>query len=180
MSRAEPLSAASVPAELPPEIHAMPGHLIRRMHQASQAVFDAEITAAGFDLTSVQFAALTVVEARPGLDQASLSTAIAFDRATTGGVVDRLEFKGLVRREISKVDRRARHLFIEPEGQTVLIGVRPVVDRVQGIILGGLNAAEKAAFLTLLEKALATIGDATRSDAKIDNRAAVQLRRAAK
>ena len=40
--------------------------------------------------------------ANPGIDQARLATAIAFDRATTGGVIDRLEAKGLVRREIVK------------------------------------------------------------------------------
>ncbi len=119
------------------EIYQMPGNLIRRMHQASQAIFDAEVAAAGFDLTSVQFAALTVIAARPGLDQATLASAISFDRATTGGVIDRLEAKGLVRREIPKSDRRSRHLHIEPAGKAVLEGVTPVVRRAQEMMMAG-------------------------------------------
>jgi len=32
---------------------------------------------------------------QPGIDQASLATSISFDRATIGGVIDRLERKAL-------------------------------------------------------------------------------------
>ncbi|HRE22051.1 MAG TPA: MarR family transcriptional regulator, partial [Rhabdaerophilum sp.] len=81
------------------EIYDMPGHLIRRMHQAAVAIFDNEVRAAGADLTPVQFAAMMKIAAEPGIDQASVAQAIAYDRVTIGGVVDRLEAKGLVRRE---------------------------------------------------------------------------------
>ncbi len=147
-------------------ITSMPGHLIRRMHQASQAIFDAQITEAGFDITPVQFAALTVIRARPGLDQATLASAIAFDRATTGGVIDRLEAKGLVRREIAKGDRRSRRLHLEPAGAAVLEGVSPIVLNVQDLILAGLSASERAALMRLLAKALETAGDASRPAAR--------------
>ncbi len=146
----------------PVSIYGMPGHLIRRMHQASQAIFDAQIAEAGFDITSVQFAALTVIGARPGLDQATLANAIAFDRATTGGVIDRLEAKGLVRREIAKGDRRSRRLHLEPAGAAVLEGVSPIVLNVQDLILGGLSGTERATLMDLLAKALETAGDAGR------------------
>lgn len=147
---------ADIAGEL--DIFVMPGHLIRRMHQVSQAVFDAEVAAAGFDLTSVQFAALRVIAARPGLDQATLAGSIAFDRATTGGVIDRLETKGLVRREVSKVDRRARHLYPSARGCEVLDGVRPAVLKAQDAMLVGLSAAERATLLRLLAKALSAAG----------------------
>lgn len=144
------------------EIYAMPGHLVRRLHQASQAIFDSEIAAAGFDLTSVQFAALSAIAARPGLDQASLASAIAFDRPTTGGVLDRMEAKGLVRRVVSKEDRRARELYLQPKGLAVLERVRPIVRRVQMLMLRGLNAQERATFLRLMAKALHAVGDVSR------------------
>lgn len=153
-------------AEAPIEMFGMPGHLIRRMYQASQAIFDAQIAEAGFDLTSVQFAALTAIAHQPGLDQATLASAISFDRPTTGGVIDRLEAKGLVRREIAKGDRRSRRLHLEPAGRVVLEGVTPVVRRVQDLMLEGLNEMEKGAFLRLLSKALQAVGDANRSAAK--------------
>ena len=152
--------------QAPIAIYGMPGHLIRRMHQASQAIFDSAITEVGFGLTSVQYAALTVIAARPGLDQATLASAIAFDRPTTGGVIDRLEAKGLVRREIAKGDRRSRRLHLQPAGRQVLEGATPVVERVQERMLAGLNAAEQATLLRLLSKALKAVGEVSRPAAK--------------
>jgi DNA-binding MarR family transcriptional regulator len=136
----------------------MPGHLIRRLHQASQAAFDAEVTNAGFDLTPVQFAALYVAAARPGLDQASLASAIAFDRATTGGVIDRLEAKGLLRREMAKGDRRSRLIYAQPAGIEMIQRALPAVRKVQEIILQGLSEQEKITFGRLARKALAGAG----------------------
>ena len=153
MARDETASNADEPAEL----YGMPGHLIRRMHQASQAIFDAEVTTAGIDLTSVQFAALTMIAANPGLDQARLATAIAFDRATTGGVIDRLEAKGLVRREIVKTDRRARRLHLEAAGATTLEAAMPVVRHAQTLMLKSLSEREQATLLRLLSKAVQSI-----------------------
>lgn len=144
-------------------MQSMPGHLIRRMHQAAQAIFDVEVARAGFDLTSVQYAALSVIDGQPGLDQARLASAIAFDRVTTGGVIDRLEAKGYVRREIAAEDRRARQLFLQPAGKRVLAGVTPVVLKVQGLMLQGLSAKEGEMLLRLLVKALDAVGDISRT-----------------
>jgi DNA-binding MarR family transcriptional regulator len=132
----------------------MAGHLIRRLHQQSTQVFQARMQAAGFDLTSVQFAALDAIAEQPGLEQAGLAAAISFDRATIGGVVERLEHKGLVRRVVSVHDRRARQLHLTPEGQRVLAACRPVVEALQAEILAPLSAAERAGFLALARKAL--------------------------
>ena len=132
----------------------MAGHLIRRLHQQSTQVFQTQMQAAGFDLTSVQFAAMDAIATQPGIDQASLAAEIGFDRATIGGVVDRLENKGLVQRLVSAQDRRARELSLTAEGQQLLAACRPVVEALQGDILAALSAAEQARFLALAGKAL--------------------------
>jgi DNA-binding MarR family transcriptional regulator len=132
----------------------MAGHLIRRLHQQSTQIFQAQTQAAGLDLTSVQFAALDAVCSQPGIDQASLAVTISFDRATIGGVIDRLESKGLVERVVSEVDRRARCLHITTEGKRVLRACRPVVEALQADILAPLSAKERAVFLALAHKAL--------------------------
>ena len=150
----------------PVEIFGMPGHLVRRMHQASQAIFDVELAAAGYDLTSVQYAALTVIAARPGLDQATLASAIAFDRPTTGGVIDRVEAKGFVRRENDPEDRRLRRLYLQPAGKAALDGATPIVRRVQELMLQGLSVPERATLLRLLAKALTAVGDFARPTAR--------------
>ena len=153
MARVEPITDAADQAEL----FRMPGHLIRRMHQASQAIFDAEVTTAGIELTSVQFAALTIIAAHPGIDQARLANAISYDRATTGGVIDRLEAKGLVRREIVKTDRRARRLHVEAAGEKTLRAATPVVRHAQTLMLNSLSQTEQATLLRLLSKAVQAI-----------------------
>lgn len=132
----------------------MAGHLIRRLHQQSTQVYQAATQAAGFDLTSVQFAALDAVAGQPGIDQASLAATISFDRATIGGVVERLEQKGLIERAVSPDDRRARLLRLTPAGRRELAALRPVVEALQAGILAPLSAKERATFLALARKAL--------------------------
>ncbi len=132
----------------------MAGHLIRRLNQQSTQVFQSQVQAAGFDITSVQFAALDTIAQEPGIDQASLAATISFDRATMGGVIDRLESKGLVQRRVSPQDRRARLLDLTPEGHRLLSECRPLVEALQADILAPLSAQEKLTFLALAQKAL--------------------------
>jgi MarR family transcriptional regulator, temperature-dependent positive regulator of motility len=133
----------------------MAGHLIRRLHQQSTQVFTQRTQAAGFDLTPIQFAALDAIHAHPGIDQARVAEMIAYDRATIGGVVDRLELKGWVRRVVSERDRRARELSLTAEGEQVLAAVLPLVRELQNDILNLLSAADRARFLKLARQALA-------------------------
>jgi MarR family transcriptional regulator, temperature-dependent positive regulator of motility len=132
----------------------MAGHLIRRLHQQSTQVFQAQTEAAGIELTSVQFAALDAVAQKPGIDQASLAATIGFDRATIGGVIDRLEHKGLMERVVDAQDRRARQLHLTVAGDELLRACRPVVVALQADILAPLSRAERAAFISLAQKAL--------------------------
>jgi len=145
------------------EIYGMPGHLIRRLHQISISLFADSTARAGFDLTAVQYAALVAIDAHPGLDQATLAGLIAYDRATIGGVVDRLVAKKLVLRKVSARDRRARELFLTAAGRKLLKAVTPVVRRAQDPILSGLTDAEKQTFLKLLRKTTEAGNDFSRA-----------------
>lgn len=135
------------------EIQTMPGHLIRRLHQISTHVFALHAQEAGYDLTPVQFAAMDAISAHPGVDQTRISALIAYDRATIGGVIDRLEKKGLLRREISQRDRRAREVYLTDNGLQKLAEMRPIVRKMQDDILCGLNDDERQTFLALADKA---------------------------
>ena len=132
----------------------MAGHLIRRLHQQSTQVFQAQTQSAGLDLTSVQFAALDAIAQEPGIDQASLVATISFDRATIGSVIERLENKGLVERVVSEHDRRARQLRLTRGGERLLAACRPVVEALQAEILAQLSDRERATFVKLASKAL--------------------------
>ena len=132
----------------------MAGHLIRRLHQLSTQVFVQRTQAAGFDLTPVQFAALDAIGHHPGTDQATVAELIAYDRATIGGVIERLEQKGWVDRVVSERDRRARELSLTPEGQRTFKALVPVVRGLQDEILASLGEADRARFLKLARQAV--------------------------
>ena len=139
-----------------------PGHLARRFQQIAVAVFHAAVEEAGYDLTPVQYAALTTIGTQPGIDQATLAGLIAYDRTTITGVVDRLVQKGLVVRQASR-DRRAHALQITAEGQRTLDGIEPAVDAAQRTMLGGLSSNEAATFMRLLRKAIAAGNELSRA-----------------
>ncbi len=131
-------------------LYAAPGHLIRRCQQIAVAIFVDETRA--FDLTPVQYAALFVVRAQPGVDQTRLVNLIALDRSTIGSVVERLEAKGLISRQAGTEDRRTKRLYPTDSGLALLAAVTDAVDRAQHRILAPLNAAERAQFMTMLAR----------------------------
>ncbi|MGR3792573.1 MarR family winged helix-turn-helix transcriptional regulator [Vannielia sp. SX4] len=136
-----------------PAIHNMPGHLIRRLNQIAVAIFTERLAERGLELTPVQYAVLSTLGESEGLGQAALAGAVAYDKVTIGGVLDRMESKGLVTRRVSPRDRRARELSLTEQGAALLAEAKPVVAALQSDILAGLDTAEQATFLSLLQKA---------------------------
>ena len=131
----------------------MPGHFIRRLQQVAVKLFAEELAHA--DITPVQYAALTAVSQRPRIDQATLSSLIGYDRATIGGVVDRLEAKGWLARSADAGDRRLKRLTLTGAGHQVLREVTPAVQKVQARLVEPLAAPERRQFEHLCLKLLA-------------------------
>jgi MarR family transcriptional regulator, temperature-dependent positive regulator of motility len=117
------------------------------------------MTAAGEDLTPVQYGAMCVVRAYPGLDQATVASMIAYDRVTIGGVLDRLEQKELLKRNVKKEDRRSKTLFLTSKGQKLLRKLDSVVGRLQLDVLHGLSEPEQKQFTAMIAKILVASGD---------------------
>jgi DNA-binding MarR family transcriptional regulator len=128
------------------------GHLVRRLHQLATQVFTLRVQEAGFDLTPVQFSALDALRHNPGVDQARLADMIAKDRATTGAVVERLTHKGLIVREVDRLDKRARRLTLTEAGEGVVAAMTPIVTDLQRETLPGLSDAEFRQFVDLALK----------------------------
>ena len=131
-----------------PELDQLPGFSIRRLQQIAVALFLQETEAHG--ITPVQYAALQTVCLSPGIDQRTLAAAIGLDTSTTGGVIDRLEAKGVLRRSPSEHDRRVRLLTATDEGQALARRVAPAMLRAQERILAPLPAKERREFLRML------------------------------
>ncbi len=130
-----------------------PAHLIRRAHQIAVALFMDE--AAAFGVTPVQFAILNALMDSPGQDQVSLAARVAFDAATSGSVIGRLETKGWVRRQADPLDRRRKRLWITPQGRAVALQMKRAATNTQKRLLAPLEAAEREQLTTLLGKLMA-------------------------
>ena len=130
-----------------------PGHLVRRAHQLAVAIFMEET--GDFDVTPVQFAILNALIDDPGEDQVTLARRVAFDAATSGSVISRLETKGWVRREADPADKRRKLLWVTPDGEQVALRMKRAVARAQARIVAPLDGAERAQLVQLLGKLVA-------------------------
>ena len=135
------------PLSLPP-LDALPGHQIRRLQQIAVALFLEETEAQG--ITPVQFAALAEVGRSAQVDQRTLASRIGLDTSTIGGVIDRLEARGLLRRNATPADRRVRLLTLTEAGEALLQDVLPPMHRAQQRMLAPLSPAEREHFMRLL------------------------------
>lgn len=126
----------------------LPGHHIRRLQQIAVALFLQETEP--FGITPVQYAALQGVAASPGIDQRTLARTIGLDTSTTGGVIDRLEARGLVQRNPNPDDRRVRLLTLTKDGVALLRLIAPAMLRAQQRILEPLPATQRKEFMRML------------------------------
>jgi DNA-binding MarR family transcriptional regulator len=140
-----PMPRAKAP---PPDLADMPGHQIRRLQQIAVAIFLQDTEA--FGITPVQYAALRAMAIHPGIDQRTLAGKIGLDASTLGGVVDRLEGRGLLARTASVEDRRVRQLALTAEGADLVRVMEPALKRSQERILAPLKPAERKEFVRML------------------------------
>ena len=131
------------------DLHTAPGHLFRRARQFHDALWLQEV---GDVLTPLQFAALTALDAEPGLNQRELGERIALDKSTLGDVVARLDRRGYICREPDPADARSRLIMLTSDGRAVLEAARPSVEEIGTQMLACLDVGERGELLRLLEK----------------------------
>ncbi len=143
------------------DLHAKPGHLIRRCQQIAVALFLE--ACAPQDLTPMQYALLKAAEAEPGLDQITLAGLVALDRSNAARLCAGLEVRGLLQRAPDPLDRRARRLSLTPAGAALLRAAEPAVAAVQQALLAPLAEAERAPFMAALAAIAAAHNGASRA-----------------
>ncbi|MFP1630040.1 MarR family winged helix-turn-helix transcriptional regulator [Streptomyces sp. 5K101] len=84
---------------------------------------DFTVAAASENLTASQGKALTVLRRGPAAMRA-LADTLTCDASNMTGIVDRLEKRGLVRREASASDRRVKNVVLTAEGERVTDAIR--------------------------------------------------------
>ena len=94
-------------------------------------------------------------------NSSDLAKALGMDPASVTRALDRIEAKGLLRRERSTTDRRVVHLVLTDEGRSVATQVPKVLTQVHNGHLSGFSHGECALMLSMLQRMLAN-GDALR------------------
>ncbi|MCK1516368.1 MarR family transcriptional regulator [Bradyrhizobium sp. 190] len=122
--------------------------LVRRLQQVCLSMITTALREA--DLVQLEYALLVFVDDVPGISQQSLSEALGIDRNNVSLIVDKLEARGLLKRAVNDADRRARELYITPEGSKLWRGHRVKVRHANDRILSSLTADEKDLFLDML------------------------------
>ena len=125
-----------------------PGFLIRRLHQIHLALFAEECSA--FDVTPVQYSVLTALVGRPAQDQVALALIVGIDRATLAAVLARLAAKKLIRRSVSRQDRRNKLNGLTEAGRSLLAAMDPLAQRAHGRTIEALPLQARAAFVTAM------------------------------
>lgn len=84
-------------------------------------------TFASLDLTQKQVSVMWLIDDHPGIAQTDLARRLRMDRATTMGVVNRLQGRNFLRRGRSTEDRRRQTLYLTSEGETALQDAKSAV-----------------------------------------------------
>jgi len=129
---------------------AFAGHQIRRSHQIAVALFAEE--AGPFEITPVQYAALTAIAEAPDCDATRLAVVVALDRSTVGDVLERLEGRGLIEREYRPHDKRTKRLRLTDAGRALLKEIAVPIARSQARFIEVLAPDEQQQLHRLLAK----------------------------
>jgi DNA-binding MarR family transcriptional regulator len=120
---------------------------------AQVAVFQHFNRSAGSaDISPPQLGALILIEANPGISQSAIAGALRFDRSTLVQIIDRLEERGFVVREISAHDRRSHALKLTPEGAAALADLKQLTSAHEDHMTRMLTTEEKAQLIDLLAR----------------------------
>ena len=150
MNRRAALKEEPRPAAPAPEEVLSVGHLMGRARTSLLSHLDAELER--FGLTGMQFAVLKHLAEGAGRTAADLCRYMHYDTGAMTRIVDRLEQRGLLRRERGREDRRVVFLRLAPAGRAQLPRLLAVGTRVLEAHLAGFSPAEVAALKSYLER----------------------------
>ena len=133
--KAEPPLAAQLP-----EGGLSVGYLMARARASLLSGLDAEL--APFGLNAMQYAVLKHLTDGSARTAADLCRAMYYDTGSMTRILDRLEERGLLRRERCREDRRVVFLRVAAAGRAQLPRLRAAGNRVVNDHLAGFNSAE--------------------------------------
>ncbi|MCF1508735.1 MarR family winged helix-turn-helix transcriptional regulator [Streptomyces glomeratus] len=141
--------------------HVGPDQLMELLSASLAAYYgDFTVAAASENLTASQGKTLNVLRRGPA-SMSVLATTLTCDASNMTGIIDRLEKRGLVRREPNPSDRRVKNVVLTAEGERVINVIRGKMHHtLDG--LSRLDEQERDTLYALLERAFSAQPAATR------------------
>ncbi len=125
--------------------------LLHLLHRASQIADDMFASHQGLNgLTSRQFIVLAAIKGRDGISQTDITTATGIDRSTLTDLVGRLNSRGLVARNRSRLDARSYEVRLTAEGEALLEATIPAVRQIDERLMLMASPSGKAENLQVL------------------------------
>jgi len=108
-------------------------------------------------LTRAQWWVLSKLHFSNGVTQSELAADLGFSKAALGGLLDRLETNGWIRRRRHPEDRRARLVFLTDKVDPLLDEMRHVANAMNADLQAGLDRAQSRELALLLKRVRANL-----------------------
>ena len=112
------------------------GFLIHDVSRLRRSAFDRGLKP--LNVTRSQWWVLAYLSREDGMTQSRLAEELDLGKVAVGGLIDRLEKTGLVRRQADAEDRRVNRVFLEPKSKQLVAKMRKVSHRMNERILQGI------------------------------------------
>ena len=124
------------------------GFLVNDVARLLRTTFDRRVRALG--LTRSQWWVLTHLFRQDGITQSDLAEILDIEKATLGRLLDRMEAKNLVRRQIDDNDRRAKRVYLTAEVEPSVQTMRAIAAEMRRDALSGLSRSDREQFVDSL------------------------------
>lgn len=125
------------------------GFLIHDVSRLRRSAFDRCLKP--LNVTRSQWWVLAYLSREDGMTQSQLAEELDLGKVAVGGLIDRLEKSGLLRRDPDASDRRVNRVFLEPKSKQLIARMRKVSHRMNEQILSGLPDEHLEAAATTLD-----------------------------
>jgi DNA-binding MarR family transcriptional regulator len=112
------------------------GFLIHDVSRLRRSAFDRCLKP--LNVTRSQWWVLAYLSREDGMTQSQLAEELDLGKVAVGGLIDRLEKAGLLRRDADASDRRVNRVFLEPKSKQLIARMRKVSHKLNQQILEGL------------------------------------------
>lgn len=146
--------AASVPFQAVLAPHGI-GYRIKLLSQLFARRFQERLDQ--FDLTIFHWVVLCCLWKEDGLAISSIGEKLQQVGGTLTGVLDRMEGRGLIRRERDSYDRRIWRIWLTEDGRKFETILPPIAMEIREQAMEGMSSSERDRFSELLNRAIANL-----------------------